>query len=305
MAKIKRDVNDRKGILGGSSLGAALGFSTYKTPYEVAEQYLGKVEEVSAEQQEIFDMGHALEDFVASQIERKWGVKVQRSNFAYTNALDDRIICHPDRLVVGKVDGKRIGIEIKSSSVYDNRWGAEGTSDIPMDYLIQCLLYMANDVCDEVWCIRFSNNRLTRYIIEKNEEAVELMQTIVQHAIEFMNNCDKGIMPEPISYKEATSIFNNDTSGDIYASEEVYRVWADWKNIQSEKKHLEEQEDQLKVLLVKFIGDKKILKDEKTGDKLCTYSKVTTTRLDSKKLKAERPEIFEEYSNTTSYMQLR
>lgn len=305
MAKVKRDVNDRKGILGGSSLGAALGFSTYKTPYEVAEQYLGKVEEVSAEQQEIFDMGHALEDFVASQIERKWGVKVQRSNFAYTHPLDSRIICHPDRIAVGKIDGKRVGIEIKSSSVYDNRWGAEGTSDIPMDYLIQCLLYMANDVCDEVWCIRFSNNRLTRYIIEKNEETVELMQTIVQHAIEFMNNCDKGIMPEPISYKEATSIFNNDTDGDIYASEEVYRVWADWKNIQSEKKKLEEQEDQLKVLLVKFIGDKKVLKDEKTGEKLCTYSKVTSTRLDSKKLKAERPEIFEEYSNTTSYMQLR
>ena len=305
MAKIKRDVNDRKGILGGSSLGAALGFSTYKTPYEVAEQYLGKVEEVSAEQQEIFDMGHALEDFVASQIERKWGVKVQRSNFAYPHPLDSRIICHPDRIAVGKIDGKRVGIEIKSSSVYDNRWGAEGTSDIPMDYLIQCLLYMANDVCDEVWCIRFSNNRLTRYIVEKTAESVELIQTIVMNAIEWMNNVDKGIMPEPISYKEATSIFNNDTDGDIYASEEVYRVWADWKNIQAEKKKLEEQEDQLKVLLVKFIGDNKSLKDEKTGEKLCSYSKVTTTRLDSKKLKAERPEIFEEYSNTTSYMQLR
>ena len=305
MAKIKRDVNDRKGILGGSSLGAALGFSTYKTPYEVAEQYLGKVEEVSAEQQEIFDMGHALEDFVASQIERKWGVKVQRSNFAYTHPLDSRIICHPDRIAVGKIDGKRIGIEIKSSSVYDNRWGAEGTSDIPMDYLIQCLIYIACDVCDEVWLIRFSNNRLTRYIVEKTDESVELIQTIVQNAIEWMNNVDKGIMPEPISYKEATSIFNDDTSGDIYASEEVFRVWADWKNIQAEKKKLDEQEDQLKVLLVKFIGDKKTLKDEKTGDKLCTYSKVTSTRLDSKKLKAERPEIFDEYSNTTSYMQLR
>lgn len=305
MARIKRDVNDRKGILGGSSLGAALGFSTYKTPYEVAEQYLGKVEEVSAEQQEIFDMGHALEDFVASQIERKWNVKVQRSNFAYTNSLDDRIICHPDRLVVGKVDGKRIGIEIKSSSVYDKRWGEEGTSDIPMDYLIQCLLYIANDVCDEVWCLRFSNNRLTRYIIEKNEESVELMQTIIANAIEWMNRVDKGIMPEPISYKEATAIFTNDTDGDIYATEEVYRVWCDWKSIQSEKKKLEEQEEQLKVLLVKFIGDKKTLKDEKTGDKLCTYSKVTSTRLDSKTLKEEEPEIFEKYAKTSSYMTLR
>ena len=125
------------------------------------------------------------------------------------------------------------------------------------------------------------------------------------NAIEWMNNVDKGIMPEPISYKEATSIFSDDTSGDIYASEEVYRIWADWKSIQAEKKNLEEQEDQLKVLLVKFIGDKKTLKDEKTGDKLCTYSKVTTTRLDSKKLKEERPDIFDEYSKTTTFMQLR
>lgn len=300
--KIKRDVSDRKGILGGSSLGAALGFSTYQSPLEVAEVFLGKEKEVDEETQERFDMAHELEDFVASQIERVYGLKVQRSNFAYVHPRDSRIFCHPDRVSVGKIADKKIGVEIKTSSVYDNRWGTPDTDQIPFDYLIQCQLYMDCEICDEVWLFRFSNNKLSRYIIKHEKE---LMETLITQAIEWMDKVTAGWLPAPITYKEATSIFDKDTSGDIYATEEIYKVWAEWKALQGEKKKLEDQEDQLKIKIVSYIGDKKVLLDEKTGDKLCTYSKVTSNRLDSKRLKEERPDVFKEYSKTSSFMTLR
>ena len=47
------------------------------------------------------------------------------------------LICHPDRLAVGTVDGKKVAVEIKSSSAFDSRWGDEGSDEIPMDYLCQ------------------------------------------------------------------------------------------------------------------------------------------------------------------------
>ena len=167
---VKRAVNDHKGVIGGSSLGATLGLSKYQSKHDVWLAWKGVEREVTKEQQEIFGMGHALEDFIAKQAEKKYGVKVKKTSFAYVHPQYDWLICHPDRLVVGKIDGKRVGMEIKSSSSYDDRWGEVDTSEVPMDYLCQCHDYIMCDVCDVVWLIRFSNNRLTRYIITKDEE---------------------------------------------------------------------------------------------------------------------------------------
>ena len=124
---VKRDVDDRKGVIGGSSLGATLGLSKYQSKHDVWLAWKGVEREVTKEQQEIFDMGHALEDFIAKQAEKKYGVKVKKTSFAYVHSQYDWLICHPDRLVVGKIDGKRVGMEIKSSSSYDDRWGEVDT----------------------------------------------------------------------------------------------------------------------------------------------------------------------------------
>ena len=110
---VKRDVNDHKGVIGGSSLGATLGLSNYQSKHDVWLSWKGVEREVTKEQQEIFDMGHALEDFIAKQAEKKYGVKVKKTSFAYVHPQYDWLICHPDRLIVGKIDGKRVGMEIK------------------------------------------------------------------------------------------------------------------------------------------------------------------------------------------------
>ena len=189
---VKRDVADHKGVIGGSSLGATLGLSKYQSKHDVWLSWKGVEREVTKEQQEIFDMGHALEDFIAKQAEKKYGVKVKKTSFAYVHPQYDWLICHPDRLVVGKIDGKRIGMEIKSSSSYDDRWGEVDTSEVPMDYLCQCHDYIMCDVCDEVWLIRFSNNRLTRYIIKKDEELEEM---ILSQAAEELSKWERGEEP--------------------------------------------------------------------------------------------------------------
>ena len=66
---VKRAVDDHKGVIGGSSLGATLGLSKYQSKHDVWLSWKGVEREVTKEQQEIFDMGHALEDFIAKQAE--------------------------------------------------------------------------------------------------------------------------------------------------------------------------------------------------------------------------------------------
>lgn len=298
--KVKRDVNDRAGIIGGSSAGACLGFSTYKTPYDVYLDFTGQTPPVSPEQQEIFDMGHALESFIAKRAEKKYQVKVRRDNFAYVHPEHPFIICHPDRIVGFKVDGKTIGMEIKSSSAYDTkRWGKEDTDEIPYDYLVQCHMYMACNVCDEVWLIRFSNNRLTRYIIEKNEQ---LEKQLTDSIAEWVDKVNSGWIPPIEDYDTAVKVFS-DPDGEMEADEMLEDLIEEWREVSAQKKEISDKEDKLKAMIVSSIGNKSVVRSS-TGEKLCQYKKITTTKLDTKRLKEDQPKLYSAYQVESSYMRL-
>ena len=297
---VKRDVDDRKGVIGGSSLGATLGLSKYQSKHDVWLAWKGVEREVTKEQQEIFDMGHALEDFIAKQAEKKYGVKVKKTSFAYVHPQVDWLICHPDRLVVGKIDGKRIGMEIKSSSSYDDRWGEVDTSEVPMDYLCQCHDYIMCDVCDEVWLIRFSNNRLTRYIIKKDEELEEM---ILSQAAEELSKWERGEEPAIEDYDEARSYYNEPTEGDVEADDEILKAFEELKEIKNSKKQMDDRADKLKAKVISFMKDKERVVDH-FGKKLFTYKRYETTSFDKDALKDDYPALYELYVKKSSYMRL-
>ena len=297
---VKRAVNDHKGVIGGSSLGATLGLSKYQSKHDVWLAWKGVEREVTKEQQEIFDMGHALEDFIAKQAEKKYGVKVKKTSFAYVHPQYDWLICHPDRLVVGKIDGKRIGMEIKSSSSYDDRWGEVDTSEVPMDYLCQCHDYIMCDVCDEVWLIRFSNNRLTRYIIKKDEE---LENMILSQAAEELSKWARGEEPAIEDYDEARSYYNEPTEGDVEADDEIIKAFEELKEIKNRKKQMDDRADELKAKVISFMKDKERVVDH-FGKKLFTYKRYETTSFDNDALKNDYPALYELYVKKSSYMRL-
>lgn len=297
---VKRDVDDRKGVIGGSSLGATLGLSKYQSKHDVWLSWKGVEREVTKEQQEIFDMGHALEDFIAKQAEKKYGVKVKKTSLTYVHPQYDWLICHPDRLVVGKIDGKRVGMEIKSSSSYDDRWGEVDTSEVPMDYLCQCHDYIMCDVCDEVWLIRFSNNRLTRYIIKKDEELEEM---ILSQAAEELSKWERGEEPVIEDYDEARSYYNEPTEGDVEADDEIIKAFEELKEIKNRKKQMDDRADELKAKVISFMKDKERVVDH-FGKKLFTYKRYETTSFDKDALKDDYPDLYELYVKKSSYMRL-
>lgn len=300
--KIVRDVNDRKGIIGGSDIGGVLGLSTYKSEYDVYLDYIGQPKEVTEVQQAIFDMGHELEGFIAKQIERVYKLKLKSTKYAYVHPVCVQLICHPDRLVTGLVDGKRIGVEIKSSSAYDSkRWGDADSDMVPMDYLCQCHSYIMTNVCDEVWLFRFSNNRLTRYIITRDDE---IEDNILKQVMTWIDKVEHGYVPQITDYRTATKVFNNNTEDDIEADDDITESVIEWREIQKEIKEREMQADILKAKIVEYMKDKKVLKN-KEGEKLATYSKMVRQTFDSKAFQKDYPEEYVKYAKETAYMVLR
>ena len=298
---VKRAVDDHKGVIGGSSLGATLGLSKYQSKHDVWLAWKGVEREVTKEQQEIFDMGHALEDFIAKQAEKKYGVKVKKTSLTYVHPQYDWLICHPDRLVVGKIDGKRVGMEIKSSSSYDDRWGEVDTSEVPMDYLCQCHDYIMCDVCDEVWLIRFSNNRLTRYIIKKDEELEEM---ILSQAAEELSKWERGEEPVIEDFEEARSYYNDSTEGDIEATDEILKTAEEVKALKMQTKEIDNRIDELKAKIISFMKDKERLVNH-FGEKLFTYNRYESTNFDTKSFQKDYPNLYEQYTKKSSYMKFQ
>lgn len=299
--KIKREIEDRAHIIGCSSIGKWLRVSTYATQYDAYLEYIGEKPEPAPEQQERLDMGHALEDFIAHQAEKKYGVRLRCSNYAYCDPERPWLICHPDRLASGLVDGKRVAVEIKSSSAFDSRWGDEGSDEIPMDYLCQCQGYFICTVpCDEVWLIRFSNNRLTRYIIREDRE---LQETIISSLTSIVDRLSSGWKPDPDTFEEAAKVFSAVEEGtEKEADESIMKRAEKLHEIDGLIKELETEKDSIKAEIVSYLSGASIL--TYGGRRIAKYLRVDTERFDSKSFRIDHPELYQAYMKQSSYMKL-
>ena len=298
--KVKKTVEDRKGIIGFSSAGAHLGVSTYRTPYDAYLEFIGERPEPTPEEQKRFEFGHKAEDFVAALIKDEYGIRVRKSNFAYMNPKYPHLMCHPDRLVADKVMGESVAIEIKTNTAFDRRWGSPDTDEVPMDYLVQCLGYFICTVpCDVVWLFRFSNNTLTRYIIRPDEK---LMKEIAAKLESIALRIESGWHPDPVTYEEAARLVIP-VEGAVEADEDSRKRFQRLQEIREESKALEAEEDSIKKELVLFMDGRTTLTIG--GEKVASYTTVTRSSFDSKAFAEDHPELYPEYLKTTTYQQFR
>ena len=287
--------------IGCSMLGEVLGVSSFGTPYDAYLKYTGQAPEPDEETKRRLDMGHDLEEFIARQAEKRYGVRVRKSNFAYKPDDFNDMVCHPDRMVAGEVFGERIAMEIKSNTAFDRRWGQEDTDEIPMDYLCQCLGYFICGVpCDAVWLVRFSNNTLYRYIIRPNEE---LQRTIKEKVIEFVAKVAEGWVPDPMTYKEATGIYSNPKEEEIEATPEIAKAIDKLSELKEERLAIEKEEDALKREVVSYMRDRSFLTCN--GETIAKYTRISQMRFDAKALEREDPETYSKYLRESSYMKLQ
>lgn len=295
MAKINVPAG-AKGFLGCSSFAAALGMSIFQdnTALSAYYRYKGEAPQISQELQEIYDLGHVWEGYVAQEITRQYGYKLRKCNMAYVHPTNDHIICHPDRLMVGKVDGKRIGVEIKTSRSYMNKhWGEADTDDIPRDYLLQCYGYMMCGVCDEVHLFRLTDFKLTRYVVRFNEPYIRDLENMLFLVVDAF---EKGKMPEPETRREIEARWSN-PEGTLVADSRLIAFSDAYDAAKAKEKEASEEAEKFRNLIIKAMDGKSALVTE-NGKKLHTYTHYDQTKLDSKRFKAEHPDQYAEYSVT-------
>lgn len=283
--------------IGGSDAGVIAGVNKYKTPYELWMEKTGQI--ASFNGNEATEWGHALENAIAEQYSKKTGHKVRKSNNLINHPKYSWMTGNLDRLIVGE---KKI-LEIKTAlgkHRSDVEWGENGTDIVPESYFLQVQHYMAvtgfhsADIAALV-----SGNagaELRIYPIERNEA---IINRLIEIESEFWNNVEKMIPPAITSAADAFRKWSQDNKRSLIASDEIWSVAMELKDLKSEQKKLDEKEEKLKLKIFEFLGENAFLTD-KTGNKIASWQTQERSSIDSKLLREELPDIAEKYSKKST-----
>lgn len=282
----------RKTGIGGSDAGAICGLNPFSSPMKVFyDKNSGDIQEPGSE---AIRQGHDLEQYVAQRFTEATGLKVRCSNYMYRSVEHPFMIADVDRLVVGE----DAGLECKTASAYNADKWKDG--DIPLHYVMQCYHYMAV-TGKRTWYIA-AVILGQEFVYRKLTWDDALIQGLVKAEGDFWNNhIVPGILPEPDgsqicnevlekyfhTAKKASTIALVGFDEKLGRRDEILRQISD---LQKEQNKIEQE---IKL----YMEDNELAASEKYR---ISWSNVDTARLDTKRIRQEKPEIYRDYSKVST-----
>lgn len=284
----------RKTGIGGSDAAAVCGLNPYASPMSI---YKDKTEEgvTAIEDNESMRQGRDLEDYVARRFCEATGFKVRRSHMLYRSKEHPFMIADVDRLIAGR----DAGLECKTDSAYSADKWADGK--IPPHYLIQCLHYMAVTGKKEWYIAVAILGKDFKYAkLSWNDKLIQDLITIEQRFWE--NHIVPRVMPKPDGSDACEEILKQ-YFGTAQKGTAIPLVGFDEKlgrraEILALMKQLEQEQKQIEQEIKLFMGENETACSDSYR---VTWANIDTTRLDTEKIRAERPDIYHDFGKTTSY----
>ena len=297
---------ERTKYLGGSDIGAILGFSKYRTALDVWLEKTGRV--INEVDNLPVRFGTFAEEFVASEYATQTGFSLVHSEAGIVHPHYPFMVGHIDRFVLesaSDIDGELIHpdgacaaahlLECKTASPFNQSdWGELGTDEVPMGYLVQCLWYLAItnlERCDVA--VLFGNSDFRIYEVYRDKELEDL---IINKAASFWKDYIQLDTPPPAQCEsDYQYLFKKEVTGKaIEADPAVCELTSKLQILNSEIKSKELQVSHIKQTIMGTMGEAEMLTYQ--GQVLATWrSPKPSYRLDGKRLEAEHPELISEY----------
>lgn len=282
----------RKQGIGGSDAGAICGLNPYRTAMQV---YYDKISDETEEfDNEAMRQGREFEDYVARRFTEATGKRVRRANYMFQDERNPWMLADVDRMMIGE----NAGLECKTASPYmADKWK---DGKIPLSYQIQCYHYMS--VCNaDAWylAVLIYGREFKYYKIERDEKLIADLVQIEKNFWE--NHVLKRILPEPDGSKISDSVIAEHYKNAM--AETIPLTGFDEKlkrrqdlvelisRMDTEKKQIEQS---LKI----YLGEEKAEQAENEHFRV-SWKSVTSNRIDVTRLKSEKPEVYEEYLQST------
>ncbi len=281
----------RRGGLGGSDAAVVCGLSPYRSKIELWADKTRRLPD--QEDNEAMRIGRDLEDYVAKRFCEKTGKKVRRHNAMYSHSDYGFIRANVDRDIIGE----NAGLECKTTSAFAKSDFESG--EIPAYYYCQCCHYMNVMGYDRMYlAVLVMGKGFYWFTIERNEDDCK---ALLDAEISFWNeHILPDVRPDPDGSESASrtiSALHEDWKDNAITMFEQNDTAAELMTVQEQKKAIELKEKELKQRLQLALDGNT---DGFTVDYKITYRPQSRTTVDSKKLKADHPDIYERYSNTTT-----
>lgn len=282
----------RKTGIGGSDAGAIVGVNPYSSAMKVFQDKT--CDDVSEQDSEAVRIGHDLEDYVAQRFTEATGLKVRKSNFMYRSTEYPFMIADVDRLVVGE----DAGLECKTASAYNADKWADG--EIPLHYVMQCYHYMAVTGKRRWYIAAVILGR--EFVYRRLDWDDELVGSLIDAEDRFWNRYVlNGTIPPPDGSKACDEVLEQ-YFHTVKKASAVELVGFDEKLDRREEilgfiAELQEEQKQIEQEIKLFMKDNEIAVN---GNYRVSWSNVDTVRLDTKRIKEERPEIYKDYVKVSS-----
>lgn len=281
----------RKTGIGGSDAGTVCGLNPYSSPVKLFHDKTGgEIEELD---NEAVRQGHDLEEYVAQRFTEATGLKVRRSNYMYRSLEYPFMIADVDRLVVGE----NAGLECKTASAYNADKWKDG--DIPLHYIMQCYHYMAV-TGKRTWYIAaviLGREFVYRKLVW-NDELIARLIAVEKDFWE--NHVVAGVMPAPDGSQACDKLLNK-CFGFARKGSAVRLNGFDEKlnrraEILEEIDRLQKEQSCIEQEVKLYMQDNEFASSDRYR---VSWSNVESTRLDTQRIKLEKPEIYQDYAKQT------
>ena len=254
----------RKKGIGASDTPIIMGFSSYKTPYQLYLEKLGLVDDTEKETEAQYwgnklerpIMGHFIE---ANKVEVTFTETVYHQNKSYMFANLD-----------GYIPAQNAVVEIKNSREYmRSYWGEDGSNIVPMQYLVQlahqCIVANASK---GYLAVLIGGNEYRQYEYHRDTELEKLIIEAVDRF--WLHNVLLKKEPDSINIEDSRLKYKTVTEGlnrpaDVIALKTLEKLREGMSFI----KKCEDLNNKHKMELIEFMKDAECLTDE-TGKPLLT-----------------------------------
>lgn len=289
----------RKKSIGGSDASKVIGMNPWASAFTLYADKMGMSKD--KETSEAMRLGNDLEQYVAERYCEHTGNKVRVDNFMHADDEYEFLTANVDRVIVGQ----NAGLECKTMSGFNNYDLAAG--EIPAQYYCQCQHYMMVMGYDRMdLAVLVFQQGIFVNEVARNDAFIEELRAA---EIEFWNKYIIPGEPPAIDGSDATKETIKEVYSDEYEDLDVALDAIDTlatiiaiKKDGIDRLTAEKTEAENKL--------KKLLSENESstghGDRYkSSWKYQNKTSVDSKKLKAEFPDVYDRVTNKSSYKVLR
>jgi putative phage-type endonuclease len=303
----------RRGIT-ASEIAAVLGISRWESPFSL---YWRKVNDWRTDDNEFTSAGRHLEDAIAQWWAHEHPGRVVHAAGLYAHperpwqlATPDRFVCDPqwhdnpfpddanyhyDHLTDAAIDGL---LECKWVAYSWDGWGEQGTDEIPVYYRAQCLWQADVLGVDEVHVAALGPGGFRAYVVRRDEDDLALMRKAGEEFHRRLTEQD----PPPLDSHQATlgalkRLHPSVGEGDVAVSGDLV---IDYGLARITRKSADDAIAMCEAQIRAALGSEYRRAVTTDGQLIASRSVFEQQRIDTGRLRKERPDVAAEYTVTTT-----